>query len=176
MFAPSWRSHYGSGTEPSGTLYFENNLATDAFTPERVEVFRLLSAQMAIALENSLLFEERRRVEGELSLLASASAALSQSLDYEQVLATLGALVVPALADWCLVDVVDGRGLVPAAARHAESSKQRLVEEPPTSGSRRRGLAAATGASAARAEAAARRRRSRGTSCAPAPATRNISG
>jgi PAS domain S-box-containing protein len=112
-----------------GILYFENNLATDAFTPERVEVFRLLSAQIAIALENSMLFEERRRVEQELSLLASASAALSQSLDYQQVLATVGTIVVPALADWCLIDVVERRGLVPAAGRHADSTKQRLVEE-----------------------------------------------
>ena len=79
-----------------GILYFENNLATDAFTPERVELFRLLSAQMAIALENSFLFEERRRVEAAMPLLADASAALAESLDYEQVLATLGALVVPA--------------------------------------------------------------------------------
>jgi PAS domain S-box-containing protein len=111
-----------------GALYFENNLATGAFTPERVEVFRLLSAQIGIALENSLLFEERRRVERRLTLVADASAALSESLDYGQVLATLGALVVPELADFCLVDVVQGRRLVPAAARHADPRRQHLVE------------------------------------------------
>jgi predicted ATPase/signal transduction histidine kinase/PAS domain-containing protein len=116
------------GDRAVGILYFENNLATDAFTPERVEVFRLLSAQMGIALENSLLFEERRRVEAGLTLLANASAALSESLEYEQVLATLGGLVVPELADWCVVDAVDGRRLVPAAARHVDPSKQHLVE------------------------------------------------
>jgi predicted ATPase/signal transduction histidine kinase/PAS domain-containing protein len=112
-----------------GILYFENNLATDAFTPERVEVFRLLSGQIVVALQNSLLFEEHRRVEGVLTLLADASAALSESLDYEQVLATLGALAVPALADWCVVDVVEGRRLVRAAGRHADPSKQSTVEE-----------------------------------------------
>jgi predicted ATPase/signal transduction histidine kinase/tRNA A-37 threonylcarbamoyl transferase component Bud32 len=47
----------------TGVLYFENNLATAAFTPERVEFFRLLSAEMAIAIQNSFLFEERQRAE-----------------------------------------------------------------------------------------------------------------
>jgi len=37
-------------------LYLENNLTSGAFTPERLEVLRLLSAQAAIALENALLY------------------------------------------------------------------------------------------------------------------------
>ncbi|MCY1022511.1 ATP-binding sensor histidine kinase [Pyxidicoccus sp. MSG2] len=52
-----------------GVLYLENNLATRAFAPDRVRVLQLLSSQMAISLENSLLFEklhveveERRRL------------------------------------------------------------------------------------------------------------------
>src|SRR3546814_11813886 len=43
-------------------------------------------------------------------------------------LATLGALVVPELADFCRGDVVQGRRLVPAAARHADPRRQHLVE------------------------------------------------
>jgi predicted ATPase/signal transduction histidine kinase len=49
-------------------LYLENNLATGAFTPERLEILNLLSAQMAISLENARLYsgleakvEERTR-------------------------------------------------------------------------------------------------------------------
>lgn len=42
----------------SGILYLENNLTTDAFTPERVEVLRILSAQAAISIENSRLYEQ----------------------------------------------------------------------------------------------------------------------
>ncbi|MFY0576695.1 hypothetical protein ACN28S_22275 [Cystobacter fuscus] len=41
----------------------ENNLATRAFAPDRVQVLHLLSSQMAISLENNLLFEERLRAE-----------------------------------------------------------------------------------------------------------------
>ncbi|QDL09747.1 serine/threonine protein kinase [Brasilonema octagenarum UFV-E1] len=42
----------------SGILYLENNLTTGAFTPERVEVLRILSAQAAISIENSRLYEQ----------------------------------------------------------------------------------------------------------------------
>ena len=42
----------------SGILYLENNLTTGAFTPERVEILRILSAQAAISIENSRLYEQ----------------------------------------------------------------------------------------------------------------------
>ena len=41
----------------SGILYLENNLATGAFTPDRLEVLELLSAQAATSLENARLYE-----------------------------------------------------------------------------------------------------------------------
>ena len=37
----------------SGILYVENNLATDVFTPERLELLNILSSQMAISIENA---------------------------------------------------------------------------------------------------------------------------
>ncbi|OCR02316.1 serine/threonine protein kinase [Oscillatoriales cyanobacterium USR001] len=39
-----------------GILYLENNLTVGAFTPDRLEVLRLLSSQVAISLENALLY------------------------------------------------------------------------------------------------------------------------
>lgn len=42
----------------SGILYLENNLTTGAFTTERVEVLKILSAQAAISIENSRLYEQ----------------------------------------------------------------------------------------------------------------------
>jgi GAF domain-containing protein len=36
-----------------GILYLENNLTTNAFTPERLETLELLSSQAAISLENA---------------------------------------------------------------------------------------------------------------------------
>jgi PAS domain S-box-containing protein len=40
-----------------GVVYLENNLTTGAFTPERLQVIRMLSQQAAIALENARLYE-----------------------------------------------------------------------------------------------------------------------
>ncbi|MEA5506272.1 AAA family ATPase [Halotia wernerae UHCC 0503] len=42
----------------SGILYLENNLTTGAFTSDRVEVLRILSAQAAISIENSRLYDQ----------------------------------------------------------------------------------------------------------------------
>ncbi len=41
----------------AGILYMENNLSTDAFTPERLNMLRMFSAQAAISIENARLFE-----------------------------------------------------------------------------------------------------------------------
>jgi diguanylate cyclase (GGDEF)-like protein len=40
-----------------GILYMENNLTTNAFTPERMELLRIFASQAAISLENARLFE-----------------------------------------------------------------------------------------------------------------------
>ena len=42
----------------TGILYLENNLTTNAFTTDRLEVLKLLSAQAAISIENARLYTE----------------------------------------------------------------------------------------------------------------------
>ena len=47
-----------------GIVYLENNLATGAFTAERVELVNILSAQAAISIDNSRLYQTlEQRVE-----------------------------------------------------------------------------------------------------------------
>lgn len=41
-----------------GALYLENNLATAVFTPERTQLIKLLSGQIAVAIENAILYEK----------------------------------------------------------------------------------------------------------------------
>jgi predicted ATPase/signal transduction histidine kinase/tRNA A-37 threonylcarbamoyl transferase component Bud32 len=41
-----------------GILYLENRLATGVFTPARLEVLKILSAQVAISIENARLYQE----------------------------------------------------------------------------------------------------------------------
>jgi predicted ATPase/signal transduction histidine kinase/FixJ family two-component response regulator len=40
----------------TGILYLENRLSEGAFTPERLQVLKMLSSQLAISIENSLLY------------------------------------------------------------------------------------------------------------------------
>ena len=73
---------------------------------------------------------ERKQVESEQRFLASASGILAASLDYDTTLASLARLVVPEIADWCLVDIICDNQLVRrVAAAHADPKKQELVEQ-----------------------------------------------
>jgi predicted ATPase/serine phosphatase RsbU (regulator of sigma subunit)/tRNA A-37 threonylcarbamoyl transferase component Bud32 len=49
-----------------GVLYLENNAATNAFSPERVEILQLVAAQAAVAVENAKLYGELRAATAEL--------------------------------------------------------------------------------------------------------------
>ncbi|MDP1634478.1 MAG: PAS domain-containing protein, partial [Gallionellaceae bacterium] len=50
-------------TELIGVLYLENDLATHAFTPDRLEVLELLAVQAAISLDNARVYEALRASE-----------------------------------------------------------------------------------------------------------------
>jgi len=77
-----------------GVMYLENELAAGVFTPERMEVIWLLSAQVAISIENALLYaslEENVRMrtaeieEAKARILAlSADQARRQELELFQ--------------------------------------------------------------------------------------------
>jgi PAS domain S-box-containing protein len=56
----------------SGIVYLENNLTPDAFTPDRLEVLKLLSSQAAISIENAKLYSELRQRESQLNQFLEA--------------------------------------------------------------------------------------------------------
>jgi PAS domain S-box-containing protein len=69
--------------------------------------------------------EARRR----LALLAAAGPALSASLDYTETLERITRLLVPELADWCLLDGVEEDGTInQVAAAHADPAKESLLK------------------------------------------------
>ncbi|HEY9864651.1 MAG TPA: ATP-binding protein, partial [Candidatus Obscuribacterales bacterium] len=69
-----------------GMVYLENNLATGAFTQDRVEVLNLLCAQAAISLENARLYQQAQAYAQQLE------ASQLQIVQSEKM-ATLGNLV-----------------------------------------------------------------------------------
>lgn len=53
---------------------------------------------------------ERKLAEQRLSFLAEASRILAESLEYEETLKSLAHIVVPTLADWCAIHMLDDAG------------------------------------------------------------------
>ncbi|NHC46710.1 SpoIIE family protein phosphatase [Motilibacter sp. K478] len=78
--------------------------------------------------------EQAHRAAVRAELLGEVTAELAETLDPEQAVARLAELVVPALADWCLVTLVDDdehagarRGLRDVGWAHVDPSLEPLV-------------------------------------------------
>ncbi|MGB3512629.1 MAG: AAA family ATPase [Microcoleaceae cyanobacterium] len=93
-----------NGGKLIGILYLENNLIAGAFTPERLEILKLLSSQAAVSLENAILYtsveqkvqertqelnEKNLRIEQTLQQLQRTQSQLIQS----EKMSSLGQLV-----------------------------------------------------------------------------------
>jgi PAS domain S-box-containing protein len=67
---------------------------------------------------------ERKRNEEGRAFLARASEELASSLDYQTTLASVARMVVPTLADWCTIDVLeDDKTIKRVAVAHVDPSK-----------------------------------------------------
>jgi serine phosphatase RsbU (regulator of sigma subunit)/PAS domain-containing protein len=69
---------------------------------------------------------EARRRETEARFIADATDLLTESLDPEETLRRLARLVVPRLADWCVVHVGDGGRIRTVALEHSDPAKVEL--------------------------------------------------
>ncbi len=73
---------------------------------------------------------KERRVEERFRFLSAASSLLSVSLDYEATLADLARMLVPELADYCIVDAVDeSGGLRQMVITHRDPAREELLRE-----------------------------------------------
>jgi PAS domain S-box-containing protein len=72
--------------------------------------------------------EERAAAQRQV-LLALASQELAKSLDYQETLKTVARLAVPAVADWCTVDMFSGERVLQLAAAHVDPAKLAIVRE-----------------------------------------------
>ncbi|MEG3894258.1 MULTISPECIES: ATP-binding sensor histidine kinase [unclassified Microcoleus] len=65
-----------------GILYLENNLTTGAFTPDRLEILKLLSSQISISIENAQLYANLHEFNQNLeNLVQQRTSELSQTLE-----------------------------------------------------------------------------------------------
>ena len=96
-----------------------------------------LARRAATAVDNALLYREALIKESQVRFLAEAGSVLSEQLDYDETLAAIARLAVPRIADWCIVDVVDGAEIRRVAVAADDEEKQAALDElrehyPPT--------------------------------------------
>ena len=91
------------------------------FTEDEVLFLQEVAEVLGAAIERRRAERDKESLLGErtawaaaaerrFSFLAEANALLSASTDYRTVLTTAARLTVPAIADWCFVDVVEETG------------------------------------------------------------------
>jgi hypothetical protein len=78
----------------------------EEFPPQRRALKVALAAQAANALERVRLDDAEREARERLLFLSRASTTLMTSLDYAETLRRLADLVVPEIADCCVIDMV----------------------------------------------------------------------
>lgn len=71
----------------------------------------------------SVAEEARQR----LTLVAEASRILASSLDYETMLTSVAQLIVPVVADWCIVDVLGEDGTLSQVVQAHSDPKQEIL-------------------------------------------------
>lgn len=87
------------------------------------------SLREAYEAERTLRIEAQES-QKRLRFIARASEVLSTSLDYQETLRSVAALVVPEVADWFAVDLVDQGGeVMRLAVQHSDPAKIRFVED-----------------------------------------------
>jgi GAF domain-containing protein/anti-sigma regulatory factor (Ser/Thr protein kinase) len=77
----------------------------------------------AQAVDRSRALERSRAATEQLAFLAFASSQLGRTLDIRETLSSLAQLVVPRLADWAAVDILENGQLCPLTVTHVDPDK-----------------------------------------------------
>ena len=106
-------------------------VAFDSFVPERGIWWETRIYPSADGV--SAVFRDvtaRKRSEEAFHYLSEANAVLASSLDYEATLGSVARLVVPQLADWCAVSILEQDGSFrQLAVAHVDPAKVELARE-----------------------------------------------
>jgi PAS domain S-box-containing protein len=126
------------------------------FSAEEARLLQLAGDRVGAAIRNARLYDDAQRVRRAAEamrqrtvFLSDATTALFAARDPVTALATVARLAVPAVADWCAVDLRDRDGGYrrvalthrhPATAQAAAMLLGPLAEAPPTEGALARAL------------------------------------
>jgi signal transduction histidine kinase/putative methionine-R-sulfoxide reductase with GAF domain len=99
------------------------------FSDEDKLLFRTMVNRAASGLVKAQILADLHRAEAGQRFLADASRQFAESLDYETTLATIARLAVPAIADWCVVDLASDDTIQRVALAHRDPNKEHRVRE-----------------------------------------------
>jgi GAF domain-containing protein/anti-sigma regulatory factor (Ser/Thr protein kinase) len=100
-----------------------------AFDETELRFLRALADTCAQAVDRARALERSRIATERLAFLAYASSELGQTLDVRETLSTLARLVVPRLADWASVDILEDGVPKVLAVTHVDPQKIAFAEE-----------------------------------------------
>lgn len=118
------------GEEPARMLMKVRHLATGRTFWSSVRAHAVLDEagvpELAINVWHDATHEQKQR-EG-ARILAEATARLATSIEYTQTLKAVAQALVPELADWCGVDLVEDGVSRSLAVAHADPAKVQMAE------------------------------------------------
>ncbi|MDQ1725000.1 MAG: hypothetical protein QOG52_2028, partial [Frankiaceae bacterium] len=106
-----------------GAVSLSFPLDYDSDDRSSLRFLRTLADACGQALVRTRAQEEARIASERLTFLAEASAVLSGSLDYRATLATIADLLVPRVADWCSIQILEGDAFTTVAVAHVDAAK-----------------------------------------------------
>jgi len=116
-----------------GVLMFSHPVG-HAYDAESRAIYEALALHCAQALDRARLLEtERQLLESErrsnhrLQLLAQAGEFLVEPVSLDEALRRVARLLVPDVADWCAVDLVEGRRIRRVATQHQDATKVEMA-------------------------------------------------
>ena len=117
-----------------GVLMFSHPVG-HSYDPESRAIYEALALHCAQALDRARLLEtERQLLESErrsnrrLQLLARAGEILVEPVSLDEALRRVALLMVPDVADWCAVDLVEGRSIRRVTTQHRDPAKVELAQ------------------------------------------------
>jgi signal transduction histidine kinase/putative methionine-R-sulfoxide reductase with GAF domain len=105
------------------------SLTAFEFSDEDKLLFRTMVSRATSGVVKAQLLADLHRTEAAQRFLADASKQFAESLDYETTLAKIARLAVPAIADWCVVDLLNDGMIQRVALAHRDPDKEHQVQE-----------------------------------------------
>ncbi len=128
---PGRRALAGQAPPPVVVRYRPRGAAEDRYARVSARPILGLDGTVEYVVNTFHDITELKRGEQALRFLAGAGVALSTSLDYDATLRRVARLAVPAIADWCVIDLVDedGSRLRRVAVWHRDPAKRELAAQ-----------------------------------------------